>query len=279
MSWVAASLRRLVTTIKTDVTRAADALSREYRGAGRNVASAAETLPEADRKGGRLINLSDQISSRPGRASELIGHPRVQHTPQIVAEFGREVAELFAKSPTLSAKFRELEHKGWLACYGEKDMGTYADRDIKTIIIDENHQESPMTTVQLLAHELGHAQYKLPPEIPYHGEPRAEWVEKNARQHFDDEGEASLVEAQGLREIAENGGPRVQVSGAHWQQHEVIYDKYAGGDLTRSEARAAIGKTYENEHMSGIGETYGRYFREFYRGIFDERYGNGPKSS
>ncbi|MEU7766062.1 DUF6782 family putative metallopeptidase [Nocardia sp. NPDC049190] len=279
MSWVAASLRRLVATVKADVTRAADTLSREYRRTSRNAASAAETLSEVDRKGERSIDISDAVSSRPGRTREFTGRPRVPHNPQIVAEFGREVAGLLAKSPTLSAKFRVLEQKGWLACYGEKDLGTYADRDIKTIVIDENTQGDPLAAVRLLAHEVGHAQYKLPAEIPYHGEPRAEWVEKNARQHFADEGEASLVEAQVLREIADNGGPRLQVSGAHWQQYEDIYDRYAGGDLTRSEARAAIGKIYEDEHMSGIGETYGRYFREFYRGIFDDRYGNGPKSS
>ena len=86
--------------------------------------------------------------------------------------FSNGVKELVDKSPTLSRKLKSLEDDGWDIKYGELKQGSYVDRKDKLMVIDSVQKATNAGVVQSLAHESGHATFKLEAIIPAEGKPK-----------------------------------------------------------------------------------------------------------
>jgi uncharacterized Zn-binding protein involved in type VI secretion len=102
------------------------------------------------------------------------------------------VADMIAKSPTLTQNLATLQEQGWTVRYGVAGAGTTANRGTKVITIDPNQRGNASSIVQSLSHESGHAMYTLPPQTPTTGLTRDQYVSQNTQNNLDDEGEATL---------------------------------------------------------------------------------------
>ncbi len=180
------------------------------------------------------------------------------------------VADLIAKSPTLTQNLATLQEQGWKVQYGVAGAGTTADRNTKVITVDPNQRGNPASLVQSLSHESGHAMYTLPPEVPTTGLTRDQYVSQNTQRNLDDEGEATLTNAQVRQEILNNGGEDIGIAGTQTPAYLQSYQDYqTHGD--RQRARREIGDTFaDNEHPSNdVTHTYREYYGKAYGDHYD----------
>jgi len=191
----------------------------------------------------------------------------------IKSTFGSDVAELVAKSPTLTNNLNELLSgtPGWEIKFGKAGEGTYVDKDNQELVIDPNQKGNTAEIVQSLAHESGHATYKAGPYIKPDGLTRKEYIEKNADRHLKDEGEATLSNLDVRAEILKNGGEDIGIAGSQDAKYLKAYEQYIkSGD--RDSAREAIGDIYgKNEYPStDPSKTYEQYYQQTYIDFYDK---------
>jgi uncharacterized Zn-binding protein involved in type VI secretion len=183
------------------------------------------------------------------------------------------VADMIAKSPTLTQNLTTLQEQGWKVQYGVAGAGTTANRNTKVITVDPNQKGNPASLVQSVAHESGHAMYTLPPGVPSAGLTKDQYVAQNAQRNFEDEGEATITNAQVRKEIIDNGGDDIGIAGTQTPQYQKAYDDYQT-DGDRAKARKTIGDIFaDNEHPSNdTGKTYRDYYSEQYKKQYDKEH-------
>jgi uncharacterized Zn-binding protein involved in type VI secretion len=180
------------------------------------------------------------------------------------------VADMIAKSPTLTQNLATLQEQGWTVRYGVAGAGTTANRGTKVITIDPNQRGNAPSIVQSLSHESGHAMYTLPPQTPTTGLTRDQYVSRNTQNNLDDEGEATLTNAQVRQEILNNGGEDIGIAGTQTPAYQQSYQDYqTHGD--RQRARREIGNIFaDNEHPSNdVTHTYRDYYGKAYGDHYD----------
>lgn len=63
-------------------------------------------------------------------------------------------------SSSLQSDYEKLVKEGWSFKYGDATKGSYTLKDQKTVVIGGATEDTPSLVVQLLSHEIGHADYK-----------------------------------------------------------------------------------------------------------------------
>jgi hypothetical protein len=230
--------------------------------------------------GGALEGLSDML---PGMA-ELV--PHVGETAELFrgmfdeatskSGLGREVDDLMAKSPTLTAQYDQLRKDGWTVRYGAEDDGNFADRDAKVITIAPSGRGDAVGLVQTMAHEVGHAQYTLEPEVGMDGLTERKYVKSNTMRNLRDEGEATINNLQVRQEILgatasdEDPGVDIGVAGAQAEKYKKLFAKYkdpTGKD--RGALRDDIAKLYgRGEEPSGEEGNYWDYYAGYWKELW-----------
>jgi uncharacterized Zn-binding protein involved in type VI secretion len=214
--------------------------------------------------GGNAMNMMVGVGGLEGALGDMFNLP----TDSPLAD--PAVVAMIAQSPTLTSNLAALQADGWSVRYGVAGAGTTANRDTKVITIDPNQRGNAPSMVQSLAHESGHAMYTLPPQVPTTGLTRDQYVSQNAQRHLDDEGEATLTNAQVRQEIINNGGSDIGIAGTQTPAYQQSYQDYqTHGD--RQRARREIGNTYaDNEHPSNdVTHTYRDYYSTGYRDYYN----------
>ncbi|MCL2776434.1 MAG: hypothetical protein FWD73_00410 [Polyangiaceae bacterium] len=189
---------------------------------------------------------------------------------------GEGIDKLAAKSPSLQKDLWQLKKDGWHIQYGPKGGGCETRNNKKLITIDEDLKNDPTAATEALAHEVGHATYPkvLAREASEGG--HATCTESSnygscskktyVKSMLADEGAATMNNIKAQREIKENGGPDIGISGnqANHAAYNAAYDKYLlNGDAEA--ARNAIGAKYgEGETTSTTGQTYNKYYGNGY---------------
>lgn len=193
--------------------------------------------------------------------------------------FDDKFKELLKKSPTLTGQIQNLKKNGWKFKKGTPGKGTFSDRKTKTVTVDPNNTDAK-TQIQLVAHEVGHANYKMPKPIspkfdkdPKHVMGRNTYIEGNVTQDLRDEGAATTNNLKIRDEILKNGGPDIGVAGAQPDKYKDIY-KRMGPDLPGTDRVTEMGKLYgKGEHPSNAPtQTYHDYYAGTYAKWYDNTY-------
>lgn len=192
--------------------------------------------------------------------------PDIVHTG-----LGAKIDELAAKSPTLEHDLQALQKQGWSIQYGAQGKGTFADRTKKSIHVDPSHKGHPLTLLQYLAHEAGHAMYKPGAYVGMDGKTREQYIDGNVKNSLNDEGEATITNLQVRDELLKAKAGDIGVAGAQAKKYIELYKKYPqAGD--RDKLREEIGKVYAaGEHPSTAPKsTYGQYYAKPYADAWDK---------
>lgn len=152
--------------------------------------------------------------------------------------------------------------------------GSYVNRSKKIIVIDPVIAQNPTNLIQTLAHETGHAMYKPDPYIPYskNNLTRQEYIDQNTMRDLKDEGEATIVNIEVQREILNNGGPDIGISGTQKTEYLKIYKEEVVTNQSREKARERIGSIFadkESPSTTSSGETYRDYYSKAYKDHYD----------
>ncbi len=198
-------------------------------------------------------------------------------TPQ-GSGLGKDVDDIVNKSPTLKANIEALQKQGYTISYGEKGKGTYVNKDGKSIVIDENEKGNPLSVVQSLAHESGHAMYTADPYVGFDGKTRDEYVAANVNSNLKDEGEATIMNLIVREELMKND-PKMDigVAGAQAEKYKELYEKNKdkiSDPAERDKLRQTIGDAFaDGEHPStDTGKTYRQYYAKTYEDHWDKHH-------
>ena len=190
--------------------------------------------------------------------------------PDVVTGLGEDVDAIVNMSPTLKEKLNRLKDAGW-EIQTTATGRTQADRGAQVITINTTGKSNEQLTTSL-AHEAGHADYEMDPQVPMDGNTRDEYVEGNLNRSLRDEGEATLTNVEVRDEITEAGGPEIPIAGnaANHPAYEQSYqDMQDGGD--RDTARDEIGGAFaDGEHVNGPDPK--PTYREYYGGFYEKQY-------
>ncbi|WP_280422697.1 hypothetical protein [Nocardia carnea] len=196
---------------------------------------------------------------------------------------GDDLDEIVAHSPTLTARFNDIQRRGWVVRYGDEYMMRrgeamrmgYADLREKTIVIDDRLEGDPREVTRTFNHEVGHAYGadKIPDEPSIQGQTRAEWSKKCTDQHLNEEGRAILSEYRPLDEISTSSRIFIPMSGSGWEDYEFIGADYEIGAVTEKEAISKISRQLGECIVEGTDKTY----REMLMGEFGDIYDSIPQ--
>lgn len=126
---------------------------------------------------------------------------------------GAGIDELAAKSPTREHDLQALQKQGWSIQYGAKGKGTFADRTKKSINVDPSHKRHPLTLLQYLSHEAGHAMYKPGGYVGMDGKPRQQYIDGTVKNNLNNEGEATITNLQVRDELLQAIAGDIGVAG------------------------------------------------------------------
>ncbi|MFE2961132.1 hypothetical protein [Nocardia tengchongensis] len=273
-------LGRIVEDLKYLTRRGAEGASDMPRGAARFAKHDVAVKVQADQLGG------DEVGKAGGTLATLEHRPAAPIDPphssggmsggppgssQVTTGLGRKVDRIVSLSPKSAKRIKEVQEAGWTIRLGPAPGGTYTHRSSKVITIAENL--SAKGRVSAILHEVGHAhpKSKRPPTIViYRGEGRENWALKCAQPHFRDEGQAVFQEVEGLREIADNGGPIILPASSKPRVYLDVYDRHLRGEMTKEGAIREMGERYADESQSDDGRTYRSRFTGEYAKIFDQ---------
>jgi hypothetical protein len=247
-----------------------------------------EVLPRADRSGAASIpnasvrrdSESDEYTS--GIVADV--HAAIRDgRPPLRTGLGHRVDHMVVESGTLTEIAFQILRRGWTIRYGDvNSSGSYADSATREIIIDRNHEIDPNRAFIALAHEAGHANDPdLAGALPYRqGETREEWVRRSVHNALREEGEATLIEMQSIRELNERG---YSISRGfpvdRLEMYEAIFDSYNRGYFTRDEAKDEIAAMFRGEVMSGVLRNYENHHLEVYSRIWDIDHGHSVSTA
>jgi hypothetical protein len=99
-----------------------------------------------------------------GKLSHL-NFPQRQAHEFFSTGLGDDVDELGKKSPSLVGDIFQLNKQKWRINYGKNGQGSHCAKGSKIIIIDRQDSPNVEAIVDTLAHEVGHALYKVPPAL------------------------------------------------------------------------------------------------------------------
>ena len=99
-----------------------------------------------------------------GKLSHL-NFPQRQASEFFSTGLGDEVDELIKKSPSLVSGIFQLNKEKWRINYGKNGQGSHCVKGNKIIVIDQKDSPNAEAIVDTLAHEVGHALYKVPPQL------------------------------------------------------------------------------------------------------------------
>lgn len=99
-----------------------------------------------------------------GKLSHL-NFPQRQASEFFSTGLGDEVDEMIKKSPSLVGDILQLNKEKWRINYGKNGQGSHCVKGNKIIVIDHKDSPNVEAIVDTLAHEVGHALYKVPAEL------------------------------------------------------------------------------------------------------------------
>lgn len=213
---------------------------------------------------------SDDAPAAPGEDSSTLSSIR--------QEFGPDVADLVAKSPTLLTRLVELRSAEWAFAYGPAGKGSYADRDNRTLNIDSRHQETGdlEQTVWDLAEQASIAASPSPALDTGPGHrPVQEWHEAVAAEYLRADTEGKLF-AFGVQEEIEHaqGSPwnlteRFTHGDHRHRLNKAIYDRFTQGRIDLDDALNEIAANYSDHPQQSTG-TFHDYWETRYTSRFSE---------
>jgi uncharacterized Zn-binding protein involved in type VI secretion len=211
-------------------------------------------------------------------------------------------ARLRRFAPEFSAKVEEVLQDGWVIRFAKLSdgPGSYcrhgSAQGDPVIVVGRYYLH--LTKAELLkvnAHEVGHARYELPAVVPLEkpglparevldrmtyeelaqlGErefkPKAdEYVEKNLRQHLDDEGNSVMAEFDAFEELSMNGDVQLSRQGLslRGRKYQDINASYRASQISRQDAIREFGELMRWERPSNEpkGVNYDMYYGRGYR--------------
>ncbi|MBL8260645.1 MAG: hypothetical protein JNM60_12620 [Candidatus Competibacteraceae bacterium] len=184
---------------------------------------------------------------------------------------GDDVDKEIIKCPKFEENMRFLQNNGWSIEYGEKDKGSYCNRNAKKIVIDKNQEGKTSSILETLAHESGHAMYTPDPYVEPDGLTKEAYASKNANRSLKDEGEATLVNIEMKDCLKKNGGMKIGVAGTQASKYQKVAEKYPSSK-DRDKARQEIADIFaDNEHPStDPGKTYRQYYEKPFNDFYDK---------
>ncbi|MEU1525390.1 hypothetical protein ABZ413_24655 [Nocardia rhamnosiphila] len=240
-------------------------------------------MPEADR-GGASSMPNASVGRDPERSEYTSGIVEDVYAairdgrPPLRTGLGHRVDDMVVESGTLTELTFQILRRGWTIRYGDASRsGSYADSAAREIIVDRDHEADPDRAFVALAHEVGHANDPdLARALPYRqGETREEWVRRSVHNALREEGEATLVEIQCVRELNQRGyniSHGIPVDRLEF--YEEIFDSYNRGYFTRDEAKDEIAAMFRGEVISGVLRNYETHHLETYSRIWDIDHGH-----
>lgn len=188
---------------------------------------------------------------------------------------GKDVDELSKKSPTLERKLTKLQDDGWTIRYGTAGKGTFADRGKKEIVIDANSKGKPLSIVQSLAHESGHADYTTDPYVAPSGKSKDQYVAANVNRNLKGEGEATITNLEIRAELMQAKAGDIGIAGAQSKKYEELFKKYPDAK-DRDKLREEIGKVFAKGEVPSVNKpdgtpyaNYEEYYGQAYRDFWD----------
>lgn len=187
--------------------------------------------------------------------------------PNMTNGMSSSAIDLAARSPELVETMEDLEADGWQVVVGPAGGGSRCDKGAKILTIDANRFTNDLSSVQVMAHEMGHAEYEHEPDT-------------SSRDNFltsmlGDEGMATMENIRIQREIIENGGADIGISGnsANHAAYNAAYDQYLE-DGDAEACRNAMGTIFgQGETVSGSNPP--QNYEDYYGGWYDDNYGDG----
>ncbi len=170
---------------------------------------------------------------------------------------GPDVDGVAARSPRFQSMWAPLEKDDWSIEYGKSGGGSYTDHKNKRIVIDGDNKSDPYHTTSVVAHELGHASYKVPQDF-------------SSRQAYitgklDGEGDAALNQIWVRREVmASTGKDTMAVDSAQKVKiYNTAFEKVRDtGDW--QQGSRTIGKWIGTQKTSNTKELYTTYYGGWY---------------
>ena len=190
----------------------------------------------------------------------------------VTTGLGLAVDFLVELSPTLKSNIETLQKAGWTFEL-RADVGSYCSVDEKKIVCDIAHKGDEKRLVQTLAHESGHALYKMDPYVSPTGKTKDQYVEANVKRELKDEGEATLMNCR-IRDELLKQGVDIGVAGASRDEYVKAYEacKDPTDPKQREKLRIQIGEIFRHgEQPSGEGGIdYGAYYAKPYAKFWDD---------
>lgn len=237
---------------------------------GDGIENAPRQLTGADR--GSAIHAGDNVRESGLRPMDMAELRARALGSEISTGLGNNIDALVRRSPTLTARVRNIQRDGWLVRYGDRGSGDYMNSREKTITVDGRWRDDDVGTVAVLAHETRHAdpQAYQGADISPDGKTREEWIKLKAMEQLRREGDAVLAEAEVRREILDDSGPEISVP----RKYVDIYEKFRQEDLSPESARDAAAEMYGDEIMSSSRAPYREWYEKMYRKLWDEEVDN-----
>ncbi|MEV3960236.1 MFS transporter [Nocardia sp. NPDC050193] len=239
-------------------------------------ASSTVTAPAGHSASGIVETTVDGIShwKYPGRSLSWPSRTGPIPPSVVVTELGAGVDALVAESPTLSVHIAELRAAGWTFHYGATGEGSYADRDLRCIVIDGHHRN---------ADRVAQATWALATEVAIaasdaralrtgpHNETTEQWVEKLVIERMRAEAEAQLFlfevqqEIQHTRQRAGRPAPSMTTEDRSYPMNKAVYNRLASGALDRDEALNQLASMpYHAYRRQQSTQEFDRYWKTRY---------------
>jgi hypothetical protein len=184
--------------------------------------------------------------------------------PKVTTGLGADVDAIVNQSLQLRDDINALKAKGYSFQFGAAGGGTFTNRGNQIITVDPNGKGSPAYLSQLVAHEVGHAQYPQPRDIPPKGLTHDQFIKANVDQHLRDEGAANFENCVAREQILAKGGTDIGINGTQQAQYLAIYADFKAGKITKDQAIDQMGQLFANETTSNTGENYRVYYGKEY---------------
>lgn len=203
--------------------------------------------------------------------------PASTATTRMLKDLDPKVAEIAAKSPTLTKQLEQLEKDGWTIKAGTPGDGSKTNQASKTIIVDPS--ESAAVQVGSVAHEGAHALYGDPPyHAPTAAMTRDQYIKLNVDEELHGEGNSQFNEATIQKEVKDAGGPDTGLSGHESATYAKIFKEFQDGKITKAQAIQQMGDTVGKDITGTTHENYRDYYGKPFADFWDKNVAPGRKT-